>query len=131
MNIFQIDYDDTQCIKNALSQFVIDKNLQASIIRNVPIQDAIEVYGNLSNYSYDMLLNVKNNKNVIMTSYLPDLSHSNRHLTNDCTMADIVFLHINYRRALMNDNMLRYNLSDKSFEDIIQELDRVIANKED
>lgn len=125
-NIFECEYDDTQCIQKALSHFFVDKNLQASIIKNVPIQHATEIYGNLSNYSYDMMLNVQIN-NGILTSYLPDVSHPNRHLTSDCTMADIVFLHIDYRRLLMNKKMLSYNMSGKPFEDVIKELEKELA----
>lgn len=130
MNVFETEYDDTHCIKNALCQIIVDEHLQASVIRNVPIQQATEVYGNLSMYSYDMLLNVKYNDNVIMTSYVPDVSHSNRHISVNCTTADMVFLHINYRRVLMNDKMLSYNLSGKSFEDIIIELDKVFVDND-
>lgn len=121
MNIFETEYDDTQCISNALCKLLIDKNLQASIIRNVPIQLATQVYGNLENYSFDILLNVKNNDNSISTSYVP---HSNKHIICNFTSADIVFLHIRYRRALMNDKFLNYDLSGKSFEDIIAELEK-------
>jgi hypothetical protein len=121
MNIFETEYDDVHCIKNALCQFFIDKNLQASIIRNVPIEQATQAYGNLENYSFDMLLNVKNNNDIIMTSFLQDVS---RHLIYDYTSADIVFLHIDYRRVLMNDELLANTLSGKSLEDIISELDK-------
>jgi hypothetical protein len=124
MNIFEIEYDDVHCIKNALCQFFIDKNLQASIIRNVPIEQATQAYGNLENYSFDMLLNVKYNNDIIMTSYLQDVSNLNRHLIYACTSADIVFLHIDYRRVLINDESLANNLSGKSFDDIISELDK-------
>lgn len=130
MNIFEIEYDDCHCIRNALCRFIVERNLQASIIKNVPIQQAIQKYGDLEHYSFDMLLNVKNDDNIMMTSYLPDRSDpsdNKRYQICDYTSADIVFLHISYRRVLMNDKSLMYNLSGKSFEDILSELDKMLT----
>lgn len=127
MNIFEIEYDEYQCIKNALCQFLDHKDLQASVIRNVPIQQATQVYGDLEQYSFDMLLNVKNNDNIIMTSYLHDVNDSDRFMIYNCTSADIVFLHIGYRRVLIKDKVLLHNLSGKSFEDVLLELDKLFT----
>lgn len=128
MNTFETEYNDFGCISKALCQLLENKNLQASIIRNVPIQQAIQAYGNLEQYSYDILLNLKDNGTFVINSSVPRSFDDRKSVINSCTSADIVFLHIKYRRVLMNDNFMNYNLNGKSFQDIISELDNVIAN---